>query len=103
MLVFLCYPPNKSQMFRSGQSRPHAICFHNAETQTPHPMSTQKVYLSFFFGRSWFVWPHLRLRQLVARGGRRACETLSAHLPRYSRLQTGPNVRSTCGRSSCRS
>jgi len=42
MLVFLCYPPNKSQMFRSGQSRPHAICFHNAETQTPHPMSTQK-------------------------------------------------------------
>jgi hypothetical protein len=31
------------------------------------------VYLSFFLGRSWLVCPHLRLRQLVARGGRRAC------------------------------
>lgn len=31
------------------------------------------VYLSFFFGRSWLLWPHFRLRQLLARGGRRAC------------------------------
>lgn len=30
------------------------------------------VYFSFFFGRSWFVCPHFFLRQLVARGGRRA-------------------------------
>lgn len=32
----------------------------------------RNLYLSFFFGRSWFVWPHLRFRQLVALGGRRA-------------------------------
>ena len=30
------------------------------------------IYLSFFFGRSWLVWPHFFLRQLTARGGRRA-------------------------------
>lgn len=33
----------------------------------------KSIYLSFFLGRSWLVWPHFRLRQLVARGGRRAC------------------------------
>ena len=26
------------------------------------------LYLSFFFGLSWFVCPHFFLRQLVARG-----------------------------------
>ena len=31
------------------------------------------LYLSFFLGLSWLVWPHFFLRQLVARGGRRAC------------------------------
>lgn len=31
------------------------------------------VYFSFFLGRSWLLWPHFLLRQLVARGGRRAC------------------------------
>ncbi len=36
------------------------------------------VYLSFFLGRSWLVWPHLRFLQLVARGGRRACDIVLA-------------------------
>ena len=35
------------------------------------------VYLSFFLGRSWLVWPHLRFLQLVARGGRRAWRCVS--------------------------
>jgi len=30
------------------------------------------AYLSFFFTRSWFEWPHFFFLQLVARGGRRA-------------------------------
>ena len=30
------------------------------------------AYFSFFFGRSWLVWPQIFLRQLVARTGRRA-------------------------------
>jgi len=29
-------------------------------------------YFNFFFGRNWFVCPQDFLRQLVARGGRRA-------------------------------
>src|SRR5947207_15527387 len=36
------------------------------------------VYLIFFLGRSWLEWPHLRLRQLVALGGRRACIILAS-------------------------
>ena len=30
------------------------------------------VYFSFFFGRSWLLWPQIFLRQLTARGGKRA-------------------------------
>ena len=30
------------------------------------------LYLSFFFGRSWLLWPQIFLRQLTARGGKRA-------------------------------
>jgi len=30
------------------------------------------IYFSFFLGRSWLEWPHFFLRQLIARGGRRA-------------------------------
>jgi hypothetical protein len=46
-------------------------CRENQRRQTT--MTEERiVYLSFFLGRSWLVWPHLRLRQLVARGGRRA-------------------------------
>lgn len=40
---------------------------------TEHNTDKRVVYLSFFLGRSWLVWPHFFLRQLVARGGRRAC------------------------------
>ena len=29
-------------------------------------------YFNFFFGRSWLVWPHFFLRQLMALGGSRA-------------------------------
>jgi hypothetical protein len=39
----------------------------------------ESIYLIFFLGRSWFEWPHLRLRQLVARGGRRAYESYRQH------------------------
>ena len=33
---------------------------------------TQQAYFSFFLGRSWLLWPHFFLRQLTARGCRRA-------------------------------
>lgn len=50
---------------------------HSTNPPTPRPKHRQIVgrvdYFSFFFGRSWLVCPHLRFRQLVARGGRRAC------------------------------
>lgn len=42
-------------------------------------------YFSFFLGRSWLEWPHLRLRQLVARGGRRACRKLVLVRPQNER------------------
>jgi hypothetical protein len=58
------------------------------------------VYLSFFFGRSWLVWPHFFFLQLVARGGRRAY--LQRKYPGRG-VQSGENVRSTFGISSCRS
>jgi hypothetical protein len=34
--------------------------------------SCAQVYLSFFLGRSWLLWPHFFLRQFLARGCRRA-------------------------------
>jgi hypothetical protein len=34
--------------------------------------SWAQVYLSFFLGRSWLLWPHFFLRQFLARGCRRA-------------------------------
>ena len=37
-----------------------------------HRVMTTTVYFSFFLGRMLLVWPHLRLRQLVARWCRRA-------------------------------
>ena len=40
-----------------------------------HASDTKKrspPHLIFFLGRSWLVWPHFFLRQLVARGCRRA-------------------------------
>ena len=47
-----------------------AIHFLILASQTNKPMRI--IYLSFFFGRSWFVCPHFFFLQLVARGGRRA-------------------------------
>ena len=44
----------------------------SAPQHTEHNTEKRVVYLSFFLGRSWLVWPHFFLRQLVARGGRRA-------------------------------
>ena len=39
---------------------------------TPPTASKPPVYFNFFLGRSWLVWPHFFLRQLTARGCRRA-------------------------------
>lgn len=64
--------------------------------------SGRVVYLSFFLGRSWLVWPHERLRQLVARGGRRAWGKLSA-ITAGTGQETRGDSRSTCGKSACRS
>jgi len=50
------------------------------------------VYLSFFLGRSWLVWPHLRLRQLVARGGRRAWDPALATRTAAHRDQRLPYI-----------
>jgi hypothetical protein len=76
------------------------------------------VYLIFFLGRSWLEWPHLRLRQLVALGGRRACivGTLAYQLPlrffsvtqNHQRVTSeadsvGNYLHSTSGKSSYRS
>jgi hypothetical protein len=48
-----------------------SLSFHSLPiSQTPNERT---IYFSFFFGRSWLVWPHFFFLQLVARGGRRAC------------------------------
>lgn len=54
------------------------LCYLSHLSDTPistsqlKPQPQRVLYLSFFFGRSWFVWPHFFFRQFVARGGRRA-------------------------------
>lgn len=51
-------------MFEDGEQR-------SIPLKQQHPCRP-KLYFSFFLGRNWFVCPHFFLRQLVARGWRRA-------------------------------
>jgi hypothetical protein len=67
-----CYCDKYSQPCLQRNHPPLTILsFHSLPiSQTPNERT---VYFSFFFGRSWLVWPHFFFLQLVARGGRRAC------------------------------
>lgn len=85
-------PPKKAPTFLSSSVEPCAS-------------RKRIVYFSFFLGRSWLVWPHFFLRQLVARGGRRACRGKHVRDPGPGEVRDwcGDNLRSTCGRWPCRS
>ena len=50
----------------------YALALQNQYSVVRFPQGVTRVYLSFFLGRSWLVWPHFFLRQLTARGCRRA-------------------------------
>ena len=50
----------------------YALALQNQCSVVRFPQGVTRVYLSFFLGRSWLVWPHFFLRQLTARGCRRA-------------------------------